>query len=184
MIEASSGSTAVSEAYFARMLGLRFIAVVPASTAPPKLDAIRFYGGEIHEVADPRAVYDVAQRARGRDGRPLSRPVHLCRARHRLARQQQYRRKHVRADAQRGASDSRLGRLRRRHRRHLRHDRPLHPLPALRHPACASPTRSTRSSTAFRRSGPALLSPGVARRSKGSAGRGSSQASCPTSSTA
>jgi cysteine synthase A len=44
------------------MLGLRFIAVVPASTAPPKLDAIRFYGGEIHEVADPRTVYDVAQR--------------------------------------------------------------------------------------------------------------------------
>ena len=67
MIEASSGSTAVSEAYFARMLGLRFIAVVPASTAPPKLDAIRFYGGEIHEVADPRAVYDVAQRLAARD---------------------------------------------------------------------------------------------------------------------
>ena len=62
VIEASSGSTAVSEAYFARMLGLRFIAVVPASTARPKLDAIRFYGGEIHEVADPRTVYDVAQR--------------------------------------------------------------------------------------------------------------------------
>ena len=62
VIEASSGSTAVSEAYFARLLGLRFIAVVPASTAPPKLDAIRFYGGEIHEVADPRAVYEVAQR--------------------------------------------------------------------------------------------------------------------------
>lgn len=62
VIEASSGSTAVSEAYFARMLGLRFIAVVPASTAQPKLDAIRFYGGEIHSVDDPRTVYDVAHR--------------------------------------------------------------------------------------------------------------------------
>lgn len=62
VIEASSGSTAVSEAYFARMLGLRFIAVVPASTAEPKLDAIRFQGGEIHTVDDPRTVYDVAQR--------------------------------------------------------------------------------------------------------------------------
>ncbi|MDR6625596.1 PLP-dependent cysteine synthase family protein [Caulobacter segnis] len=61
IIEASSGSTAVSEAYFARMLGLRFIAVVPASTAAPKLDAIRFHGGEIHTVDDPRTVYDVAQ---------------------------------------------------------------------------------------------------------------------------
>lgn len=62
VIEASSGSTAVSEAYFARMLGLRFIAVVPAATAAPKLDAIRFQGGEIHAVADPRSVYAVAQR--------------------------------------------------------------------------------------------------------------------------
>jgi cysteine synthase A len=62
VIEASSGSTAVSEAYFARMLGLRFIAVVPETTAPPKLDAIRFHGGEIHEVRDPRAVYDVAHK--------------------------------------------------------------------------------------------------------------------------
>src|SRR6476659_3478718 len=35
-IEASSGSTAVSEAYFARMLGLRFIAVMPHTTSPEK----------------------------------------------------------------------------------------------------------------------------------------------------
>ena len=62
VIEASSGSTAVSEAHFARMLGLRFIAVVPAGTAAPKLDAIRFYGGEIHVVDDPRSVYATAQR--------------------------------------------------------------------------------------------------------------------------
>jgi len=62
VIEASSGSTAVSEAYVAKMLGLRFIAVVPATTSGPKLDAIRFHGGEIHAVADPRAVYAEAQR--------------------------------------------------------------------------------------------------------------------------
>ncbi len=62
VIEASSGSTAVSEAYFAKMLGLRFIAVVPAATAAPKIDAIRFHGGEIHAVDDPRTVYEVAQR--------------------------------------------------------------------------------------------------------------------------
>ncbi len=62
VIESSSGSTAVSEAYFARMLGLRFIAVVPSTTAVPKLDAIRFQGGEIHMVDDPRTVYAVAQR--------------------------------------------------------------------------------------------------------------------------
>ncbi|WP_298671881.1 PLP-dependent cysteine synthase family protein [uncultured Sphingomonas sp.] len=68
VIEASSGSTAVSEAYFARMLGLRFIAVVPATTAAPKLDAIRFEGGEIHTVDDPRTVYDVAQRLAAETG--------------------------------------------------------------------------------------------------------------------
>ncbi|WP_343528915.1 PLP-dependent cysteine synthase family protein [Sphingomonas sp.] len=68
IIEASSGSTAVSEAYFARMLGLRFIAVVPSSTAAPKLDAIRFQGGEIHTADDPRTVYDVAQRLANETG--------------------------------------------------------------------------------------------------------------------
>lgn len=60
VVEASSGSTAVSEAYFAKMLGLRYIAVVPATTAEAKLDLIRFQGGEIHKVNDPRTVYDVA----------------------------------------------------------------------------------------------------------------------------
>jgi cysteine synthase A len=62
VIEASSGSTAVSEAYIAKLLGLRFIAVVPTTTSAPKLDAIRFHGGEIHAVADPRTVYAEAQR--------------------------------------------------------------------------------------------------------------------------
>ncbi|GGB23319.1 cysteine synthase [Sphingomonas metalli] len=68
VIESSSGSTAVSEAYFARMLGLRFIAVVPATTAAPKLDAIRFHGGEIHMVDDPRSVYDVSHRLAAETG--------------------------------------------------------------------------------------------------------------------
>lgn len=68
VIEASSGSTAVSEAYFARMLGLRFIAVVPATTAAPKLEAIRFHGGEIHVVDDPRTVYEIAHRLAAETG--------------------------------------------------------------------------------------------------------------------
>lgn len=81
VIEASSGSTAVSEAYFARMLGLRFIAVVPAATAAPKLDAIRFHGGEIHTVDDPRTVYDVAHRlARETDGHYLDQFTYAERA--------------------------------------------------------------------------------------------------------
>lgn len=48
VIEASSGSTAVSEAYFARLLGLPFIAVMPSSTSPDKIAAIQFRGGRRH----------------------------------------------------------------------------------------------------------------------------------------
>ena len=57
VVEASSGSTAVSEAYFARMLGLRFIAVVPRSVAAAKIALIRFQGGDIHHVDNPADVY-------------------------------------------------------------------------------------------------------------------------------
>ena len=60
VIEASSGSTAVSEAYFARMLGLRFIAVMPHTTAQPKIDLIRFYGGECHFVGSAPEMHDAA----------------------------------------------------------------------------------------------------------------------------
>lgn len=51
IIEASSGSTAISEAYFARLLGLQFYAVVPESTSQEKLDLITFYGGTCVKVA-------------------------------------------------------------------------------------------------------------------------------------
>ncbi len=61
IVEASSGSTAISEAYFARLLGLRFIAVVPRQTATEKVRLIEEYGGECRLV-EPEAVYDEARR--------------------------------------------------------------------------------------------------------------------------
>jgi cysteine synthase A len=61
VVEASSGSTAVSEAYFARLLGLPFIAVMPASTSPEKISLIEFQGGSCHLVADPTAVVTEAR---------------------------------------------------------------------------------------------------------------------------
>ncbi|MCD9200048.1 L-cysteine desulfhydrase Cds1 [Aeromicrobium wangtongii] len=61
VIEASSGSTAVSEAYFARLIGLPFVAVMPATTSPEKIALIEFYGGRCHLVDDPGTVYDVAR---------------------------------------------------------------------------------------------------------------------------
>ena len=61
LVEASSGSTAVSEAYFARLIGLPFVAVMPASTSPEKIALIEFYGGRCHLVDDPAAIYDEAR---------------------------------------------------------------------------------------------------------------------------
>src|SRR3546814_878377 len=41
VVDASSGSTAISEAWVARLLGLSFTAVMPATTAPAKIEAHR-----------------------------------------------------------------------------------------------------------------------------------------------
>ena len=61
IVEASSGSTAVSEAYFARLLGLPFIAVMTRNTSPEKIAQIAFYGGRCHLVDSPTEVYAQAQ---------------------------------------------------------------------------------------------------------------------------
>jgi cysteine synthase A len=68
IVEASSGSTAVSEAYFARLLGLPFIAVMPASTSPEKIALIELEGGRCHLVDDPSEVYEESQRIAAQTG--------------------------------------------------------------------------------------------------------------------
>jgi cysteine synthase A len=81
IIEASSGSTAVSEAYFARMLGLPFVAVMPRSTSPAKIALIEFYGGRCHFVDNPAQVYVEAERlARECGGRYLDQFTYAERA--------------------------------------------------------------------------------------------------------
>lgn len=62
IIEASSGSTAISEAYFARLLGLRFIAVMAKSTSAEKLTLIKSYGGECHLVDSTEMIYAESER--------------------------------------------------------------------------------------------------------------------------
>ena len=62
IIESSSGSTAVSEAYFARLLGLPFIAVMPKSTACKKIEQIEFYGGKAHLVERSDQIYAESHR--------------------------------------------------------------------------------------------------------------------------
>jgi cysteine synthase len=62
VIEASSGSTAVSEAYFAALLGLEFIAVMPSSTSAAKIELIESQGGRCHFVDEATQVYAEAER--------------------------------------------------------------------------------------------------------------------------
>lgn len=68
IVEASSGSTAVSEAWFARLLGLRFVAVMPVGTAPAKIHAIEALGGECVLVASAGDAPTVAKRIASRGG--------------------------------------------------------------------------------------------------------------------
>lgn len=68
VVESSSGSTAVSEAYFARLLGLPFVAVMPRSTSPEKIAQIEFYGGRCHLVDSAAQVYDEARQVAAATG--------------------------------------------------------------------------------------------------------------------
>jgi cysteine synthase A len=61
IIEASHGSTAVAEAYFAQLLGLPFISVLPSNISQNKIDHIKFYGGKCHLVEDYSQIREVAQ---------------------------------------------------------------------------------------------------------------------------
>ena len=69
VVEASSGSTAVSEAYFAKLLGLRFTAVMPRNTASKKIEQVEQLGGHCYFVDHSSHVYaEAARLARESDG--------------------------------------------------------------------------------------------------------------------
>lgn len=68
VIDASSGSTAISEAWFARMLGLRFIAVMPDSTTPRKITVLQALGAECDLVASGIDTSQHAQQRAAREG--------------------------------------------------------------------------------------------------------------------
>ncbi len=80
VVEASSGSTAISEAYFARLLGLPFVAVVPRGTAARKLEEINFYGGECIEVEPSRVYAEAEALAAARGGHYMDQFTHAERA--------------------------------------------------------------------------------------------------------
>ncbi|MGW0043762.1 PLP-dependent cysteine synthase family protein [Rhodococcus sp. NPDC003348] len=81
VIEASSGSTAVSEAYFAKLLGLDFVAVMPRSTSPAKIALIEEQGGRCHFVDRSSEIYAEAQRLADEvDGHYMDQFTHAERA--------------------------------------------------------------------------------------------------------
>ena len=61
IVEASSGSTAISEAYFARLLGLPFHAVMAASTSAEKIAEIERQHGKGHQIAAGRGIDAAAE---------------------------------------------------------------------------------------------------------------------------
>ena len=135
VVEASSGSTAISEAYFARLLGLPFVAVMPASTSGDKIALIEAQGGRCHLVDDGATVYAVAQQlAADVGGHYMDQFTYAERA-------TDWRGNNNIAETifeqmqPGGAPGPALDRGRRRNRRHRVDDRPLHPLPRLRHAA-------------------------------------------------
>jgi cysteine synthase A len=81
VIEASSGSTAVSEAYFARLLGLPFIAVMPRTTSAEKVELIERQGGRCHFIDEPSQLYAASHRlAAELDGHFMDQFTHAERA--------------------------------------------------------------------------------------------------------
>ncbi|MHC6592361.1 PLP-dependent cysteine synthase family protein [Arthrobacter sp. C152] len=61
IVEASSGSTAVSEAYFAQLLGLPFVAVMARTTSQEKIALIEQFGGSCLLVDNASDVYAAAE---------------------------------------------------------------------------------------------------------------------------
>ncbi len=67
LYEASSGNTAIGEAYFARLLGLPFTAVMRPGISEGKIQAIQSYGGRTETVAEGVTPSNFIANALGRD---------------------------------------------------------------------------------------------------------------------
>ena len=61
IVEATGGNAAVSQAYFAHLLDLPFVAVMPRKSSPEKIERIQRHGGAVHLVHPPLAIYTEAR---------------------------------------------------------------------------------------------------------------------------
>ncbi|CAD5206992.1 unnamed protein product [Bursaphelenchus okinawaensis] len=66
--EASSGNTATCEAYFSKLLGIPFVAVIPKSTDQQKIDKIEHYGGAVKKVPSEQMFNEAAKEAQKNGG--------------------------------------------------------------------------------------------------------------------
>jgi cysteine synthase len=81
VVGGASGAAPGGGADFARLVGLPFIAVMPAATSPEKISLIEFQGGKCHLVADSTTVVAEAQRlADDLDGHFMDQFTHAERA--------------------------------------------------------------------------------------------------------
>ncbi len=133
VIESSSGSTAVSEAYFARLLGLPFIAVMPKCTARKKIEQIEFYGGKAHLVDRSDQIYAESHRlAKELNGHYMDQFTYAERATD-WRGNNNIAKLYLQPNETRRAPRTKLDRDEPRNRRHVGHHRSLYPLPKAGH---------------------------------------------------
>lgn len=93
VIEASSGSTSIAMALACAQLGLRFVAVMPATVSPERIQMIRGFGGETHLIQEGgifEAIRETERLARELDGflpRQFSNPDNARAHQHGTARE-------------------------------------------------------------------------------------------------
>ncbi|HEU5127114.1 MAG TPA: pyridoxal-phosphate dependent enzyme [Glycomyces sp.] len=72
IVEATGGGAALSLGHFTKLIGLPFVAVMPARTHPAQVEAVERLGGSCELVDPPLAIYETAARiAEERRGRYL-----------------------------------------------------------------------------------------------------------------
>jgi len=61
VVEAAGGNAAVAQAYFARLLGLPYVVVMPGKADPARAAAVEALGGQCRFVTPPLAIYETAR---------------------------------------------------------------------------------------------------------------------------
>ncbi|MCG5217216.1 pyridoxal-phosphate dependent enzyme [Streptosporangium soli] len=68
VVEAAGGNAAVAQAHFARLLGLRYVVVMPGTRTAARAAAVQELGGECRFHTPPAAIYEEARRLAGELG--------------------------------------------------------------------------------------------------------------------